>query len=250
MTNKDGIRPGRSPPFEVLKLLIISKLSEENKMENTTNTTYTYNFATEDKDVEISGYWADILADMDREEYNNDQKHRRFGRGISLEALDPEDKKLCGIYDFTEEIEAADCWERMKKHLNSTEIEIGESLIRNFGSKILVSNELRMPVSVLYSHVYRMRKKLKAVRLDMEGFCPDKEATGRKMRKIRKANFLTVEDMRDLLDVKNISTIYRWENGKSLPDEDRLELFCLMFDLDPETFVVMKKKTDEICTKV
>ena len=93
-------------------------------------------------------------------------------------------------------------------------------------------------------------KKLNAVRLDMEGFCPDKESTGRKMRDIRKANFLTVDDMKDLMDVKNISTIYRWENGKSLPDEDRLELFCLMFDLDPETFVVMKKKTNEICTKV
>ena len=219
-------------------------------MENTTNTTYTYNFVNEAKNVEISGYWADILADMDREEYNNNQKHKRSGRGISLDALDPEDKKLCGIFDFTEEIDAADYWERLKKHLNSTEIEIGESLIRNFGSKILVSNELRMPVSVLYSHVYRMRKKLKAVRLDMEGFCPDKEATGRKMREIRKANYLKVADMRDLLDVKNISTIYRWETGKSLPDENRLELFCLMFDLDPETFVVMKKKTDEICTKV
>ena len=84
----------------------------------------------------------------------------------------------------------------------------------------------------------------------MEGLCKDKVATGRKMREIRKAKRMTVDDLRDLMDVKSASTIYRWEKGESLPDDDKLELFCFLFHLDPETFVVMKKKTEESCTKV
>ncbi len=248
MNHKEGL--GRSPPSGVLEPLTNSKLSEENKMENMTNTTYTYHFATGDENIEISGDWAEILADMDREEYNNDQKHKRFGRGISLDALDPEDKILCGIYDFTEEIEAADYWARLKKHLNSTEIKIAESLIRNCGSQTMVTKELGMTAPVLYSHVHRMRRKLKTVRYDMEGLCPDKEATGKKMREIRKANNLTVDDMRDLMDVRSVSTIYRWEKGALLPDDEKLEFFCELFDVDPETFVVMKKKNNESCTKV
>ncbi len=44
------------------------------------------------------------------------------------------------------------------------------------------------------------------------------------------------------MDVRSVSTIYRWEKGASFPDDEKLGLFCETFNVDPETFVVMKKK--------
>lgn len=45
--------------------------------------TYTYEFATEDKTIEISEEWVQILADLDRIEYNNNHKETR--RHVSLD---------------------------------------------------------------------------------------------------------------------------------------------------------------------
>ena len=39
--------------------------------------TYTYEFATGNKEIEISEEWMKVLEDLDRVEYNNDQTETR-----------------------------------------------------------------------------------------------------------------------------------------------------------------------------
>ena len=39
--------------------------------------TYTYEFTTENKEIEISEEWMKVLEDLDRVEYNNDQTETR-----------------------------------------------------------------------------------------------------------------------------------------------------------------------------
>ncbi len=68
-----------------------------------------YNFANETVEIEVPEGWGEILADLDRDEYNNRQKETR--RHCSLDALNLDDALLPSEADTFAEV-----FERLELH--------------------------------------------------------------------------------------------------------------------------------------
>ena len=73
-------------------------------MENKAYTTYTWHTATGDVTEEISEYWAGILADLDRGDYNNDHKQFRDARRCGTEIGEMEDKMIEDSFNLEESV--------------------------------------------------------------------------------------------------------------------------------------------------
>ena len=77
-----------------------------------------------DRSHQISEEWLRILEELDRLDYNNNQKEKR--RHCSLNACDPDDYYFAAEHDAFEELERDITWEQMKKKLTEREQHIGE----------------------------------------------------------------------------------------------------------------------------
>ena len=212
MTHKEGKGRERSPPFEVLKLLIISKLSEENKMENKTNTTYTYHFATGDKTVEISEYWAEILADLDREEYNNDHKQFRDARRCGSEIGEMEDKMIKDPFELEDTVVEELRLEYLRGKLTNKQNDVLTALIDCDGNLQDVCREMGMDRSTLQSHRDMIRDKLHSDFYRKKVI--DDVKTGSNIRRLRLSAELSGSLMADLIGV-NYRKYFRIEKGES-----------------------------------
>ena len=62
-----------------------------------------YNFANEVIEIEVDEQWGDILIDLDRKEYNNNQAETR--RHVSLNAMDYEGEIFADIADIASMVE-------------------------------------------------------------------------------------------------------------------------------------------------
>ena len=71
-----------------------------------------YEFATETVEIEVDETWGTVLVDLDRQEYNNDQKESR--RHCSLEAYDPEGQHVSDDFDIEKDL--LDCEKREQLH--------------------------------------------------------------------------------------------------------------------------------------
>lgn len=72
---------------------------------------YKYEFSAEVIEIEVSEEWANILIDLDRQEYNI--KHKETRRHCSLEAYNLDDALLSSSVDVSCEVEAAENRERL-----------------------------------------------------------------------------------------------------------------------------------------
>ena len=217
MINKEGVGRGRSPPFEVLKLLIISKLSEENKMENKTNTTYTYHFTTGDKKVEISKYWTEILAELDREEYNNDHKQFRGGRRCGTEIGEMEDKMIEDSFDLEESVIGEIRSKAAMELLTDVQKTITEALMDCSGNVLEAAKTIGMNRTVMQNQIPLIRNKVGTF-LGVIKVIDDVE-TGKNVRKYRIDNGLSASDMAEILDISK-RIYFHWEKGETrIPDE-------------------------------
>ena len=61
-----------------------------------------YQFANETVEIEVSEEWANVLIDLDRQEYNANHKETR--RHCSLNALDPNGKRIPADSSIEEEV--------------------------------------------------------------------------------------------------------------------------------------------------
>lgn len=66
---------------------------------------------------------------------------------------------------------------------------------------------------------------------------------GEKLKLARKAKNLTQHQLADMVNAKH-NSVSDWENGKSKPDMDTIELLCGALELTP-TYLVGSKSDDE-----
>lgn len=106
----------------------------------------------------ISSEWLDLLLDLDRREYNNNQTETR--RHVSLNALDQNDNQIPNEKDALEELYEEETWKEMCKVLTEREKLVGDLFFRQGYkqkelAKIFEVNEARMS-----QIIRKIRKKL------------------------------------------------------------------------------------------
>lgn len=237
MTYKEGAGWERSPPFEVLKLLIISKLSEENKMENKAYTTYTWHTATGDVTEEISEYWAGILADLDRGDYNNDHKQFRDARRCGTELSEMEEKMIPGSFDLETIIMERTREQEIRKKLTVRQAQVLDALLGNDGDVTKAARDINMKRSIVRKHRKIMQKKL------YDDFHPhdevDDKRTGENLKKLRERYGITGAEMAEYLEI-NCRKYYRYESGESSIPRDTVELLSELFEVSRYEIIAFK----------
>lgn len=61
----------------------------------------------------------------------------------------------------------------------------------------------------------------------------DLEQVGKNMRRIRKKLGITVEQVREYLELECKQSIYKWERGECLPQADTLIALSLFYQVNP-----------------
>lgn len=72
----------------------------------------------------------------------------------------------------------------------------------------------------------------------------DLAATGEKMRKIRVAKALSVEDVRRYMKFGSVQAIYKWEAGKCFPSADNLLALAELYGVNPTEILVKQARFD------
>lgn len=113
--------------------------------------------AGEEKDG-ISSEWLELLLDLDRREYNNNQTETR--RHVSLNAMDQDDNQIPTEKDLFGEFYEEETWREMCKVLTERERLVGDLFFRQGYkqkelAKIFEVNEARMS-----QIIRKIRKKL------------------------------------------------------------------------------------------
>lgn len=111
-----------------------------------------------DEKYGITSEWLELLLDLDRREYNNNQTETR--RHVSLNALDQDDNQIPNEKDLFEEFYEEETWKEMCKVLTERERLVGDLFFRQGYkqkelAKIFEVNEARMS-----QIIRKIRKKL------------------------------------------------------------------------------------------
>lgn len=111
-----------------------------------------------DEKYGITSEWLELLLDLDRREYNNNQTETR--RHVSLNALDQDDNQIPNEKDLFEEFYEEETWKEMCKVLTEREKLVGDLFFRQGYkqkelAKIFEVNEARMS-----QIIRKIRKKL------------------------------------------------------------------------------------------
>ncbi len=106
----------------------------------------------------ISSEWLELLLDLDRREYNNNQTETR--RHVSLNAMDQDDNQISTEKDLFGEFYEEETWREMCKVLTERERLVGDLFFRQGYkqkelAKIFEVNEARMS-----QIIRKIRKKL------------------------------------------------------------------------------------------
>lgn len=78
---------------------------------------YKYDFCSETVEIDVPEEWAQVLQNLDREEYNNNQKETR--RHSSLEIFDPDDWHMASPDDVEADVLASFDKDRIKAALQT-----------------------------------------------------------------------------------------------------------------------------------
>lgn len=69
----------------------------------------------------------------------------------------------------------------------------------------------------------------------------DIEATGANIRRLRKERGIKVKDVQDILGMANPTSIYIWENGRSIPSIDNLVILARILNVKLDDIVAIKE---------
>ena len=69
----------------------------------------------------------------------------------------------------------------------------------------------------------------------------DTNATGEKIRQLRKEAGLTINDLQEALGFETPYSIYRWQKGDTVPSVDNLVILSDIFDVAMDEIVVRRK---------
>lgn len=67
----------------------------------------------------------------------------------------------------------------------------------------------------------------------------DMEATGKRIRELRKARIISIPELRDRMQLESVQAIYKWERGASAPSLDNLILLSKYFETTIEDILVI-----------
>ena len=73
----------------------------------------------------------------------------------------------------------------------------------------------------------------------------DPVATGARIRELRNANRLTVDDVREFLGLESTQAIYKWQRGESLPTIDNLYALSTLFGTSVDDILIGSREEDE-----
>lgn len=66
----------------------------------------------------------------------------------------------------------------------------------------------------------------------------DMEASGQKMREIRKSKNISVKQVMEYMEFESTQAVYKWERGKCFPQADNLLALARLFDVNPLELMV------------
>ncbi len=73
----------------------------------------------------------------------------------------------------------------------------------------------------------------------------DVRATGARIKELRKANNLKVEDVAHYMGFESEQAIYKWQRGDSLPTVDNLYALSRLFKTTIDNILIGKEEKDE-----
>jgi RNA polymerase sigma factor (sigma-70 family) len=122
---------------------------------------YIYNFADGDNCILVAGEnvaqrWVDVLRELDREAYNNEQTETR--RHISIEAMVKGHPTSSEDYDA---VEFALFWSQVENELTKRQKQIGQLYFLDGYQEGDIAAMLSVYQSTVLRHILAIRKKLK-----------------------------------------------------------------------------------------
>lgn len=73
----------------------------------------------------------------------------------------------------------------------------------------------------------------------------DAKATGARIKELRKAHHLKVEDVACFMGFESVQAVYKWQRGDSLPTVDNLYALSRLFDTTVDDILKGKREKDE-----
>ena len=70
----------------------------------------------------------------------------------------------------------------------------------------------------------------------------DLVATGHRIRKLRKERGLSIQQVRDALQISSVQAVYKWERGENLPNIDNLYALSRLFEVPIEQILVQEER--------
>lgn len=75
----------------------------------------------------------------------------------------------------------------------------------------------------------------------------DMEASGRKMREVRKACKLSVKQVVEYMGFESTQAVYKWEAGKCFPQADNLIALAMLYNVNPLELLVEEDLVSSSC---
>lgn len=75
----------------------------------------------------------------------------------------------------------------------------------------------------------------------------DMEASGRKMREIRKACKISVKEVVEYMGFESTQAVYKWEAGKCFPQADNLIALAILYKVSPMELLVEEDLVSSSC---
>lgn len=75
----------------------------------------------------------------------------------------------------------------------------------------------------------------------------DMEASGRKMREIRKACKISVKQVMEYMGFESTQAVYKWEAGKCFPQADNLIALAMLYKVSPMELLVEEDLVSSSC---
>lgn len=67
----------------------------------------------------------------------------------------------------------------------------------------------------------------------------DMQATGRRIRELRQMHKISIQTLRESMQLESVQAIYKWERGASVPSLDNLILLSKIFETPIESILVI-----------
>ena len=70
--------------------------------------------------------------------------------------------------------------------------------------------------------------------------CADMVATGKRIKAMRVAKGMTVKDVQQIFGFGSANTIYKWQNGDSMPTIDNMVVLAKIFGTTIDAIIAIK----------